>query len=309
MSRTDRSDRTRLQGVLAACLTPFGPDGGPDLDALRAQIEFAIPDADAISVGAVEASEYALLAPADRDRLLCAAAEIVDGRRPLVLGVSATSVTTVLDLCDRAADLGADLVQVLAPGRPWGGEPTAAELVRYFTHVGERSPLPIVAYHHPTRGADPSAETWAALADIPAVVAIKDSARDIARIGRVIELVGDRASYLSTMQPLLGALLVGAAGGTMPPPGTRIAARVVAAVAANDVDEARRWQRMFLTFPGAWGSYGLPPVMKAAMQHFGIDVGTPGFPYDPVSAADHEAIGRFLRSNGLIGESSVPSVR
>jgi dihydrodipicolinate synthase/N-acetylneuraminate lyase len=86
----------------------------------------------------------------------------------------------------------------------------------------------------------------------------------------------------------------------MPPPGTRIGARVVRAFRDGDLDRAKYWQRFYSLFPGKWAVYGLPPVMKSAMRHFGIDLGDPSRPYKPVAPADHAQIGQFLKQIGLL---------
>ena len=86
----------------------------------------------------------------------------------------------------------------------------------------------------------------------------------------------------------------------MPPPGTRIGARVVRAFQEGDIDRARYWQRCFTLFPGKWGAYGLPPIMKSALKHFGVDIGDPARPYSPVSPRDHAQIGQFLSQIGLL---------
>lgn len=292
----------RLGGVVAACLTPFDRKGGIDYVALERQIEFVIPDADAITIAAVEASEYSVLSLEDRKELLRQGARMVDGRLPLVLGASSPRMDTVADLAELAAEEKADYIQVLAPRRPWGGEPNATELLAYFETVQGISPLPIVAYHNPACGADPSIETWIRLSELPGVRAIKESSRNISKIGRMIEGVQTpgNAAYLTTMQPLLATLLLGGAGGTMPPPGTRIGARVVAAVHASDFDGARAWQRVFNEFPARWSRYGLPPVMKSAMNHFGIGIGNPHPPFHAVSEEDHLAIGELLHETGVL---------
>jgi len=105
------------------------------------------------------------------------------------------------------------------------------------------------------------------------------------------------------MQPLLVTLMLGGSGATMPPPGTRIGAQIVKAFRAGNLDRARFWARCYALFPGKWAAYGLPPVMKSAMKHFGVDIGNPARPYAPVSPRDHAQIGQFLRQIGLIGES------
>jgi len=96
---------------------------------------------------------------------------------------------------------------------------------------------------------------------------------------------------------------LGGSGATMPPPGTRIGAQIVKAFRAGDLETARFWARCYALFPGKWAAYGLPPVMKSAMKHFGVDIGNPCRPYAPVSPRDHEQIGQFLRQVGLIGET------
>lgn len=292
----------RLGGIVAACLTPFDSDGKVDFVALERQIEFVIPDADAITIAAVEASEYSVLSLDDRMELLRQGARMVDGRLPLVLGASSPRLGTVAELAQLAADEGADFIQVLAPHRPWGGEPDEAELLSYFERVQSVSPLPIVAYHNPARGADPSIETWVRLSELSGVEAIKESSRNISKIGRMIEEVQTpgNAAYLTTMQPLLATLLLGGAGGTMPPPGTRIGARVAMAVRMGDFESARAWQRYFNEFPARWSRYGLPPVMKSAMRHFNVALGDPYPPFQAVSKEDHQAIGEFLEAAGII---------
>lgn len=301
-------DVPRLSGIVAACLTPFDEGGRIDWTALEREIEFVIPHADAITIGAVEASEYSMLTHDERRQLLRRGARMVGGRRPIVLGASSPRLGIVAELAGLAAEEKADFVQILAPGRPWGGEPTPGELVRYFEAVESVSPLPIVAYHNPACGADPSVATWIRVSELPAVRAIKESSRDISKIGRMIEGVdaAGHASYLTTMQPLLATLLMGGSGGTMPPPGTKFGSLVVSAVRAGDIERARAWQRVFNLFPARWAGYGLPPVMKSALRHFGVDIGDPLTPFQSVSEADHVQIGEFLRATGVMDGADIP---
>lgn len=295
-------ERAPLSGIIGACLTPFDDQGRADLDALAREIEFIVADADAISIAAVEAAEYTVLTFEERKELMRRGVEFVGRRMPVILGCSSPSIRTSLRLAEYAAELGADYVQALMPLRPWGGQPSAQELYDYFGDIAVQCPLPIVAYHNPGPGADPSIEATIRLGTIPRIRAFKESSRDITKISRLIEeieLTG-QAHYFTTMQPLLITLLLGGSGATMPPPGTRIGAEVVRAFRAGDLERATRWQRIYSTFPGRWASYGLPPVMKSAMKHFGIDLGDPARPYETVTPWDHAQIGDFLRKSGLL---------
>ncbi len=296
------SDISTLNGIIGACLTPFSNDGAVDYRALEAELEFLVRDVDAITIGAVEAAEYTLLSMPERKELMRSAVQIVAGRVPVIVGVSAPAVRDAVALARHAAECGAQAVQSLMPSRPWGGEPSTRELLSYFSMLADECELPMVAYHNPAAGADPPISAWIELADLPSVQVFKESSRDITKIMRLIEYIdrAGRARYFTTMQPLLPTLLLGGSGATMPPPATRIGACVVRAARAGDVATAVRWQRIFSMFPSAWSRYGLVPVMKAAMAEFGVDIGKPGAPYLPMSKEHHQELAEFLRLSGVL---------
>ena len=293
-----------LSGIICACLTPFDEHDRVDYGALEREIRYIVEECgvDAISIGAVEAAEYTRLTIEERKDLMRTAIEMVDRRLPTIAGCSHPSYQTVGGLCELAASVGADYVQVLIPNQPWGGDPDEDELVEYFTEVAARSPLPIVAYHNPGPGADPRYETFVKLSTNARVQYFKESSRDTLKIGRMIEEIhrAGNAGYFTTMQPLLMTLLMGGAGATMPAPGAKIGARVVKAHREGNLDEAHRWQRLYAAFPSKWPQYGLPPVMKAALREIGVDIGHPARPYLPVTPGDRLQIREFLREAELL---------
>jgi 4-hydroxy-tetrahydrodipicolinate synthase len=285
-----------LSGIIGATLTPFAADGTVDAKAMDAQLDMMVGHCDAISIHGAEASEYQMLTPWQRRASLRRAIEAVDGRVAVIAGASSPAVREVLELSALAADAGAQYVQVLMPLRPWGGPPTEADLLAYFERVARDSPLPVVCYHNPARGADPAATTMVRLSEIDGVVAFKESSRDISKIGRLIQdiHVSGNAAYFTTMQPLLTTLQLGGAGAMMPPPATLIGQEVCRAHAAGDAEAAVRWQMRFSLFPARWASYGLAPVMKVAMAHLGVDLGEPAEPFAAMRPADAEALKLFL---------------
>lgn len=298
------AEPSRLSGIICACLTPFDERDRVDYDALEREIEYIVSqcEADAISIAAVEAAEYTRLDWEERKELLRRGVAMVGGRIPTIAGCSHQNPALVGEMAECAAEAGADLVQVLIPTRPWGGDPEPGELIEYFTEVAQRSPLPIVAYHNPGPGADPDYATFIRLSTNSRIHYFKESSRDARKIARMIEEIdrAGNAGYFTTMQPLLMTLMLGGSGATMPPPGAKIGARVVKAFRAGDLDAARRWQRLYAAFPSRWPSYGLPPVMKAALQEIGVDIGNPARPYAPVAPADRLQIRELLREAELL---------
>jgi 4-hydroxy-tetrahydrodipicolinate synthase len=286
-----------LQGVVGAALTPFASGGGIDASALAAQVDLLTEHCQVVSLFGAEVSEYRVLTAQQRRDGLRAAIELVDGRRPVLAGVSSSSIAEVAELAELAATSGADAAQLLLPSRDWGGEPTTGELVAFVEAAVAASPLPIVAYHNSGWGADPSIDALIAVTAIDGVIGVKDSSRNVSRVLRLsaeIEGTG-QARYLTTIQPLLTTLLAGGAGAMMPPPGTLIGARIVAAVAAGDLAAAAEHQRAIARFPAQWtGKYGLAPVMKAALGHLGLAVGPPANPASALPAPDLEALGHEL---------------
>ena len=285
-----------LRGIIGATLTPFTADGTVDATAMDAQLDMMAGHCDAISIHGAEASEYQMLTPTERRASLTRAVEVVGGRVAVIAGASSPAIREVLELSSLAAEAGAQYVQVLMPLRPWGGQPTEADLLAYFEGVARDSALPVVCYHNPARGADPSALTMVRLSEIEGIVAFKESSRDISKIGRLIQEihVSGNAAYFTTMQPLLATLQLGGAGAMMPPPATLIGQEVCRAHAAGDLEAAVRWQTCFSLFPARWASYGLAPVMKVAMRHLGVDLGAPAEPFAAMQPADAEALTTFL---------------
>src|SRR5205823_4203937 len=78
-----------LRGIIAACLTPFR-DGRVDYDALHLELDYIVDDcrADAVSIAAVEASEYTQLGWDERKELIRRGIQLVGGRIPTIAGVS-----------------------------------------------------------------------------------------------------------------------------------------------------------------------------------------------------------------------------
>lgn len=290
-------------GLIVAPLTPFTKELKIDEAALRRQIDYVVEDCGATMVVAagVEAQEYTYLGMDERKALIRRTIEFVDGRAPVMVGISHPSFKTAVELAHYAQSLGAAAVQLLAPLRPFGGPPTDGDLVAYFEAVSREVTLPITLYLNAGPGADVSIPATIALAQLDRVQMIKESSRDLSRVSRLIVEI-DRAGharYFTTMQMLLITLQLGGSGATMPPPAAEIARQLIDAFVAHDHERAALLQLQFALFPAKWMHRGLAPVMKAAMRLIDVPVGEPYPPYVSLNRDELAALGALLKTTAL----------
>lgn len=301
----------KTPGLIVAPLTPFKADLTVDEASLGKQIDYVIRDCRATMVVAagVETQEYTYLSFEQRKELIRRTIELVDGRAPVMVGISHASFRTSIELAHEAERLGAAAVQLLAPLRPFAGPPTQADLIAYYEAIGHETRLPITLYLNPGPGADVSIPDTVALAKLPCIQLIKESSRDLARVSRLIVEI-DRAGharYFTTMQMLLATLELGGSGATMPPPGSEIARHIIDAFIARDFERAAEIQLQFALFPSRWMHRGLAPLMKAAMNLIGVPVGEPYPPYVSLTADEIAGMAKVLRETVLgprVGETS-----
>ena len=297
----------KLPGLIVAPLTPFKrADLSVDWKALEREIDYICDDCKAamISVSGVETSEYHYLSFEGRKELIKRTAEMIGKRSGLVVGISHPNTRTALELADLAASLKAEAVQVLAPQRPYGGQPGTQELVDYFGAIADKSPLPLLLYLNPGPGADVGPDATVANTRLDKVRYVKESSRDLARVSRLIVEIdhAGHARYFTTMQMLLITLMLGGSGATMPPPACFIAAKIIDAFVAKDYEKAAKLQLEFALFPSKYQSKGLAPVMKAAMELIDIPLGDPYPPFPPLTADEKKALGEALRKTSLFGK-------
>ena len=276
----------KLPGNVVPPITPFHEDGSIDYVTLAREIDYVIESSRpaAICVAGVEAQEYQYLNDGERRRLIRETIAMIDGRVPALVGISHASYRTSIELAGYANDLGASAVQLLLPNRPSGGAATTAEIVKYFDFIGKESPLPIVAYHNQGPGADMQVPGLLEVLALDWVVALKESSRNQRFLAVLINGAREKnlAKIFTTLEVLYGTLILGAAGGTMPPPGSALAAILVEAFHAGDHKTAIRAQQLLSVMPAQWVSHGLVSVSKISLQALGLDCGVAYPPFGHV---------------------------
>jgi 4-hydroxy-tetrahydrodipicolinate synthase len=289
-----------LPGNVVPPITPFKDDGSVDYATLATEIDYVIASSRpaAIAVAAVEAQEYQYLSDDERRRLIRETIAMIDGRVPALVGISHASFRTSIALAEYARELGASAVQLLLPNRPSGGPATTAEIVGYFERISSNTPLPVVAYHNQGPGADMSVAGLLEVLALDNVVALKESSRNQRFLAVLLHDARERglAQIFTTLEVLFGTLILGAAGGTMPPPGSALSALLVEAFHAGDLPRAMRLQQLLSIMPAQWVSHGLVAVSKASLRAIGLDCGLTYPPFGTVPPKHVAEIDAFWAS-------------
>jgi 4-hydroxy-tetrahydrodipicolinate synthase len=207
----------QLAGVFPIVATPFHPDGSPATPDLERLIDFIVDcGADGLVFPGV-ASEFDQMTMAERQSLSQIVITRVAGRKPVVIGVSASTADESLALAQHARAAGADAVMLMAPR----SLATVDEQKRLFAHVGNSADLPIILQNQPVPiGAGLSIESILAIvAATPQVRWIKEETMPCGqRISRL--LAGRPASLMGVFGGAGGRYLADelarGAIGTMP---------------------------------------------------------------------------------------------
>jgi dihydrodipicolinate synthase/N-acetylneuraminate lyase len=171
----------RFPGILPAVTTPFDASGAVDAAALQANVR-ALLDAGVHGiVGTGTMGEAGSMSAAERREVLAAIVAAVDGRAPVVAGVSAATPAQAIGY---AADAVAEGVSALMCLPPLGYRGDEHEIEAFYAAVADAGGLPLMAYNNPeASGTDmPPALIARIGANVENVVAVKECSGDARRI-------------------------------------------------------------------------------------------------------------------------------
>jgi len=229
-----------LQGSFVAIVTPMLADGGLDLKALRALIDFHIQEGTDGIVIVGTTGESPTVDFDEHCLLISTTIEQVAGRVPVIAGTGANSTQEAIQLTQKAKELGADACLLVAP---YYNKPTQEGLYQHYSTIAEAVDIPQILYNVPGRtGCDISNDTALRLASIKNIIGIKDATGSIERGTDLILrapsdfaiVSGDDATGLALM--LLGAQGVISVTANVAP---RLMHEMCVAAAQGDIQSAR----------------------------------------------------------------------
>ncbi len=282
-------------GVLPAVTTQFDTDLEVDLAATRA-VQSALVEEGVhglVVLGTV--GENNSLTAQEKRAVLQAAVAVAAGRVPVIAGVSELTTAAAVAFARDAGELGANALMVL-PAMVY--VPTAEELETHFRSVAAVTPLPIMLYNNPPAyrvGIDP--QSLARLADVPNIVAVKESAPDSRRFTDVLNACGTRFALFAGLDDVaFEGLVLGAQGWvsglTNAFPGESLALH--AAIRAGDLERARAIYRWFLPLLHLDAGHDLVQAIKLAEQRMGRGSERVRPPRLPLAGARREEVIRLV---------------
>ena len=269
------SDRTSIlpspwAGVFPAVTTQFDAELAVDLPATAA-VQRALVEAGVHGLVVLgTCGENNSLAAEEKRAVLGAAVGAAAGRIPVIAGVSELTTGAAVRFARDAENAGADGLMVL-PAMVY--VPTPAELEAHLRAVAAATRLPIMLYNNPPAyRAAIELDTLARLADVPNIIALKESTPDSRRFTDVFNACGERYTVFAGLDDLaFEGLALGASGWVsgLTNAFPRESLALYEALRAGELARARTLYRWFMPLLHLDAGHDLVQAIKLAEQVMG----------------------------------------
>jgi 4-hydroxy-tetrahydrodipicolinate synthase len=289
----------QFAGLTVAHVTPF-KNGAVDEAALKKLVDFHIDAGTDVLCPCGTTGESPTLTHDEHDRVIDVVCRQAAGRIKVVAGTGSNSTAEAIRLTKHAKAAGADGALMVTP---YYNKPMAEGYYRHYAAVAEAVDIPIVLYNIPGRtGKNMEPETICRLAEIPSIVAVKESTGSMDQSSAILTgsnltvLSGDDSLTLPILS-LGGSGVVSVVGNIIP----KDVKSLLSAFAAGDVAEAQKWhQKLFPLCREMLGLATNPIPIKAAMQLLGRDTGEVRLPMTPLDEASKAKLKQTLSKYGLL---------
>ena len=294
------SKQTVFRGAATALVTPLTP-AGVDYDALGRLIDWQIGQGIDALVIAGTTGEGSTLTYDEHQEVIRYSVERAAGRVPIITGSGSNDTNRAITLSRFSCDAGADALLVVTP---YYNKATQNGLIAMYTAIADAVDRPIILYNVPSRtGVNIEPATYAALADHPNIVGIKEANGNISKIVETARLVGDRlAIYSGNDDQVVPILSMGGSGvisvlSNVMPAQTAMMCRKYF---EGDVAGAAKLQMDYLPLINALFSEVNPIPVKAAMAAMGWCENYLRLPLTPMEDAHWQKLKAIMEGHGLI---------
>src|SRR5262249_36130836 len=164
----------QIRGIIPPVATPMKANEDLDLPRLCWFIDHLI-DSGVHGIFVLGTnSEFYALDEKEKQEVIATAVAHVNKRVPVYAGTGAETTREAVRLTQMAEREGADGVSVITP---YFVNPSQQEIIDHYRRIAEHTALPVVLYNNPGTcgGVKIEVETLARLAQIPNILAVKDS--------------------------------------------------------------------------------------------------------------------------------------
>lgn len=267
---TPRDPAVPLGTMLTAMATAFRADGSLDLEGTQRIARHLVEHGNDGLVVSGTTGESATTTKEEDGEILAAVRDAVGPDVVLVAGVGTNDTSTSKFLARQARERGADGVLLVTP---YYNKPGPRGILHHFRQVIDAAELPVMLYDVPGRtGSQIAMATYEQLADVEAVVAVKDAVGDMPRSARLVDM--GYAVYSGDDVNTLGFLAHGACGlvsvvGHVA--GTELASMIETFRTGDHAGALTIFQRLLPAFEAVMGveNYGATTA-KASLQLLGV---------------------------------------
>ena len=286
-------------GAATALVTPLTPDG-VDYPALEKLINWQIDSGIDALVICGTTGEASTLSDEEHKAVLKFAAQVVNGRVPIIAGTGSNDTAYAIEMTKYACEIGYDAVLVVTP---YYNKTTQRGLIAMFTAIADAATKPIVLYNVPSRtGVNIEPATYAALADHPNIAAIKEAGGNISKVVETAALVGDKLDIYSGNDDQIVPILACGGKGVI-----SVLSNVVPKETSDichtffngDVKGAMELQKKYLPLTNALFCEVNPIPAKAAMAAMGYCQNYLRLPLVPMEEGHEQMLRQRMRDVGV----------
>jgi 4-hydroxy-tetrahydrodipicolinate synthase len=280
---------------LPAVTTQFDPELRVDLAATRAVQSALVEEGVHGLVVLGTCGENNSLTAEEKRAVLRTAVEAAGGRVPIIAGVSELTTAAAVAFARDAGTIGANALMLL-PAMVY--VPTAQELEFHFRSVAQATSLPIMLYNNPPAyRVSIDVDTLGRLADVPNIVAVKESSPDPRRFTDVVNACGERFVLFAGLDDVVfEGITLGARGwiSGLTNAFPRESLALYAALHSGDLARARRLYRWFMPLLHLDAGHDLVQSIKLAEQIMGRGSERVRPPRLPLAGARREEVTRMV---------------
>ncbi|MDY6865167.1 MAG: 4-hydroxy-tetrahydrodipicolinate synthase [Halobacteriota archaeon] len=288
-----------LEGVFAAIVTPFMPDGTIDEEGVKRNIEFVIEGGVTGIVPCGSTGESATLSHAEHKKLIDIAVDV--SSVPVLAGTGSNNTWEAVGLTKYAEDAGAQAAMLITP---YYNKPNRSGLIKHFTEAAKGVDIPIVLYNVPSRtGLNMTPDVVLELSRVGNIVGIKEASSNHSQITSIIDQTDDDFTLLSgnddetiTIMSLGGKGVISVAANVVPGEMRSL----VDALKDSDLKSAREIHYKLLPLFKALFIETNPIPVKKATELMGLSSGRLRLPLGPMSDENEKTLSNVLRSMNIV---------